>query len=116
MSLATLLNRPCTIIHRTDSGEEDDYGDAIPTETYVETTCEIQQVRSDEPALEGEHSVTDWNLYLPVDVLIDTGDAVLVGEVEYEVVGDPWHADSGSPQVHHTEVRVRKTGTQEVGS
>lgn len=41
MSLSALLNRPCVITRRVDSGT-DDYGDPSTASTTEDTVCELQ--------------------------------------------------------------------------
>lgn len=117
--LSNLLNRRCTIITRTASGDEDDYGNDLPGETVTETVCEIQQRQRDEPGDQGELSVTGWLLILPAGTLIRTGDSVVIdGGHEYEVVGDPWPLrNPRTQQESHIEASVRRTaGDEETGS
>jgi hypothetical protein len=111
MSLATLLNRPVTIIGRSASGDEDAYGNDVATETLTETVCELQQVRREEPAGEGETTRTDWLLILPAGTPVRTGDIAVVGGLEYELVGDPWQARNPRTRVEsHIEATCRRTG------
>lgn len=108
MSVKALANRPCTIITRV-AGDVDDYGDETYTETEVETTCELQQIQRDEPQTAGELSVTHWLLILwDTSIDLDTASVVEVESVRYEMVGDPWVADSGSAAVHHIEATLIK--------
>jgi hypothetical protein len=116
MSLATLLDKPCLIVSRSDSGSFDAHGNEIPTETTVDTVCELQQQQRLEPATEGELSDTRWVLFLPDGTDIDTSDAVVVDGKVYELVGDPWDARSGSPDMWHIEASVRRTAGGEQGS
>lgn len=113
MLVARLLTRPCTITSRTDSGEVNDYGDPVLTETTTETVCELQkQVRraSEEPAAAGELSDTLWDLFLPAGTTVGTGDVVTVDGATYEMVGAPWavrHPRTGEET--HVEAGVRRT-------
>lgn len=110
--LSQLLNRPCTITSRTASGEIDESGDETYTPTTVETVCELQQRRRDEPDAQGEFSDTDWLIFLPAGTAIDTSDTVTVDGVTYEVVGDPWPARNPRTQtVSHVEASLRKAGS-----
>ncbi len=109
----SLMNTPCTIVRRSDSGEIDDYGNAVDSESTFDTVCDLQQRQRDEPETGGEFSVTVWDLFLPVDTPIDTSDVVIVGDAEYEVTGDPWNANQGSAAVNHTAATLRKTGNIE---
>jgi hypothetical protein len=69
--------------------------------------CEIQQTKRDEPGDAGELSVTTWTAFLPHGTEIDTGDTLTVGDVEYEVIGDPWPATTGSPDMWHVEATLK---------
>lgn len=117
MSLSELLNKPCTIVSRSDEGDIDAYGVEIPTETETATVCELQQERRDEPDDAGELSITTWMLFLPHNTRFKTGDAVIVGTYTYEAVGDSWNAEQGSVDMWHVEARVKRTaGDDELGS
>ena len=113
MLVSRLITRPCSITRRVDSGEVNDYGDPVMTETTVETTCELQkQVRraSEEPAGHGEFSDTLWDLFLLPGTEVGTGDVVTVDGVAYEMVGEPWpvrHPRTGAQT--HIEAGVRRT-------
>lgn len=110
MSLSTLMSRPCTIIRRTSDGDEDDFAPRGPVESYIDTVCEIQQAVRTEPMDAGNLSLTSWMVYMPVDTELDSSDALLIdGMGEFEVIGQPWRADTGSPAVHHLEATVRRT-------
>lgn len=111
--ISDLITRPCTLRLRSESGTEDDYGNDIPTETEVDTVCELQkEIRrsSEEPGGQGELSDTLWSLFLPAGTQIDTGDAVEVDGALYEMVGSPWpvrHPLTGVES--HVEASVRRT-------
>ncbi len=110
MSLAKLINRPCVITRRQDSDTDDDYGNEIPDEDLVDTVCELQQRRRDEPDDQGETSDTTWALFLLPDTLIGTADTITVDDVEYELIGAPWEARNPRTQVvTHLEATVRRT-------
>lgn len=109
MSLAALLNRPLTVLLRTDSSAVDEAGDTVYDETPVDVLGELQQIRRDEPTGE-EFSDTSWNLYLPAGTQISAGDVVLDGDDAYEVVGSPWEARNPRTQtVSHIEATLRQT-------
>lgn len=120
MPLSDLLNRPCTITRRSQSGTTDDYGNDIPAETTVETVCELQQRdrRADsEPDLAGELSDTLWLLVLPAETDIDTGDVVEVDGLVYEMFGDPWLArNPRTGEESHVECTLRRTASAEDAS
>lgn len=119
MTLATLVNRPCTIVSRTDSGSVNAYGDEINAENGTAALWELQQ----RGRSEGEDEVSDtrWSAYFLPDVALHSGDAIVDGETgeTYEVEGEPWRARN--PRTHavsHVEASVRRTGgpEDEVGS
>jgi hypothetical protein len=112
MTLAQLLNRTCTLVIRSASAEEDDYGNAIEDESSVETVCEIQQRQRSETADEGELSDTSWLGVFPAGTDLRTADAVIVeGLGQFELVGDPWTARNPRTQAEsHVEATLRRTG------
>lgn len=115
--LAQLLNRPCTILRRSESGSEDDYGNEIPDEQQVETVCELQQRSRQEPGNEGELSDTSWLAIFPAGTELDTGDGLLVDDQKYEMVGDPWIARNPRTRaVSHVEATLRRTESEAAGS
>jgi hypothetical protein len=110
MTLTSLLSRSGTILSRTAGTALDTYGEPLQGTTSTAVACEVQQVQSDEPGDQGEFSVTGWKGYFPTGTTLDTGDAVSVsGMGTFEVVGEPWDANSGSSAVHHMEVSLRRT-------
>lgn len=117
MPIDLLMNLPVTIVSRTDGGDADEYGNAIPTENATQTVGELQQIRRDEPDAAGETSDTRWLLVLPAGTAINTGDAVIVDNEVFEVVGAPWPARNPRTQaVHHLEATLRRTAGDEGGS
>lgn len=117
MSLTTLINRPCTITRRSESGNTDDYGNDVPDEETVETVCELQQTQRMEPGNEGELSDTHWTLFLLPGTEISGADVVTVDGESYEVVGDPWNARNPLTQLpSHIEASLRRTAGSESGS
>lgn len=111
MTLEKLINLPCTIIRRSDSAEEDDYGNALAGAEEVDTVCEIQQKMRDENA-EGEPASADWLGIFPAGTTIDSDDAVEVDGIgRFEVIGAPWSARNPRKQtVSHIEATLRRTG------
>lgn len=107
--VTSLINRPCTIRRRSASGV-DAYGGEIFTTTNVETCCELQQARRDEPADGGEVSYDTWTIFLLPDESIDTGDAIIVDGHAYELIGEPWTARNPRTQTDsHIEITARRT-------
>lgn len=106
--LADLMNRTCSVVRRYPSGTEDDYGNEIPGETTTVTVCEFQQrQRSEDEEVVSEEQ---WLVILPAATNIDTADVLIVDEVEYELVGQPWPArNPRTKEVSHIEATVVRT-------
>jgi hypothetical protein len=109
-----LINKPCTLVRRLASADEDELGNEVPAEDPLDTVCELQMNRSEEPVGAGEAAISTWTFYFPPGTAIRTGDAVEVdGFGEFEFVGDGWDAKTGSPKVWHVEVQAKQTEPEE---
>jgi len=111
--ISDLLTLPATIVRRSSDGTIlDIYGNEIPSETRLNTVCELQQQRRTE---EGDAvAVGDFVLFLPPDTLLDTNDVVIVDGRQYEVIGPPWYArNPRTGQQHHVECSLRRTSGEE---
>jgi nucleoid DNA-binding protein len=116
VTLAKLLNTPCTILRRSASGAEDSYGNPIETEEEIETVAEIQQQQRSEAGDAGELSDTAWLGVFPAGTDLRTGDAVRIDGIGgFELVGDPWPArNPRTQQASHVEASLRRTmGSEE---
>jgi hypothetical protein len=114
VSLASLMSRNAIIIRRNLSGSTDIYGDDAKTESVISTTCELQQEERTEEG-GGAISETRWVGFFPVSLDLQSEDAVEVDGYEYELVGDPWVADTGNVAVHHLEATLRRVrGTEDI--
>lgn len=110
----SLIATPCTIVRRLAGEDIDELGNPIAGEEFVETVCELQQKRRDEPLLEGEYGTSAWDCFFPSGTEIDTTDGVIIEpHGEFEVVGNPWHANQGSAAVNHVATTLRRTGDVE---
>jgi hypothetical protein len=113
MSISTLINRPCVILQRSQPGSVDSYGNLETVDVEAETVCALQKqatLASSEPAGEGEFSATGWNIFLLAGVDINTGDAVVVDGLTYELVGDPWPVrNERTGVISHLEAEARRT-------
>lgn len=118
MTVATLMNRPCTITLRSTGTTEDDYGNLIDDEEFVDTVCEIQQKTRDEPEALGETSVTLWDAFFPAGTVTDTAASVDVeGLGVFEFVGDSWPVRNPRTQIEsHVQATVKRVGPSEDGS
>jgi len=113
--LTELMNLPVTIVRRSASGVEDDYGNEIPAETSIQTVCEFQQKARGE---EDENlASTQYMLFLPAGTDIDAGDVVVIEGLEYQMAGDPWFARDPESQTNsHVEATLVRTSGSEDGS
>lgn len=115
MAVARLINRPCSIVHRTDSGEVDGDGNTVYDEETIETVCELQQRdRAENP--EGI-SDTLWDLFLLAGTPTGPRDTITI-DAEYEYVGEAWVVyDPFRRRASHIEATARRTnGAPEGGS
>lgn len=119
MTLTDLINRPCTITRRTAGATQSAYGDLLVEETTTAAVCELQQRQHTEDDELGELSITVWDLFLLADTDIQTGDAITVDGIEYEVIGDPWRARNPRTQTEsHVQATVKRSSStgEPVGS
>lgn len=123
MTITNLMNRPVQIVRRGPSGTTDDYGNEIPGETVVSTVCEFQNQRGRSDAEDGSHNElaeSRWDVFLPADTDITSGDALIVDGLEYEVDGEAWPVRNPLTQtMSHVEVTVKRvagSGDGEDGS
>lgn len=116
MSVTRLINRPCTLILRSQAATvEDDYGTEIPGETEeVETVCELQQIKRTEPPAAGETSDALYNCFFQPGTRCTTADAVRIDGLVYEMVGDPDIVRSPfNDRESHVHATVRRAGGAE---
>lgn len=99
------------------STDRDAHGREIPATGHTETFCDVQQRSRREPGDEGELSDTIWDGFFPPGTVLNTGDAVIVNALgRFELIGDPWSANTGSLGVAHVEATLRRTRGPEDGS
>lgn len=111
MSLARLINRPCTIKRKTEGETRDKHGNAVSEIVETETVCELQQNPGFRDEDEGVVSSTRWVIYLLPGESVGSGDTINVdGAGDFEVFGDPWEArNPRTRRASHIEVPVRRT-------
>lgn len=109
--IETLINTPCTLIHRRASGQRDAHGRPTITETAFPTLCEVQQRQTSEPGDAGELGDAICDVFLAASVAVTTGDAIYVpGQGEFELIGRPEVVtDSLTGIAHHIEATARQT-------
>jgi len=82
-----LIRTPC-VIHHSDPGVTDEYGDqpiAVVTDT-TERCYLAQSTRGETDEIEHER----WTIYFLPSALIDANDAVSVQGLDLQVLGNPW--------------------------
>lgn len=113
---ANLLNQDVTVIHISAGATKDAYGNKIPTRTPSDVRGCLQQVRRSEMRA-GEVSDDRYQLYLLPEVVIATGDEVVIDGLYYEVFGTPEKVTRATTgQVHHIEATLRRTAGAEESS
>lgn len=110
MNPARLMTLDVTIVHVTQTGAADEYGN--PTEQTTETTVkgERQQVGADEQNRDANVAADTEALFLVPTATVDAGDRVRIAGATFEVIGPPWtvrHPRSG--ETTHIEARIRRT-------
>jgi hypothetical protein len=101
----------CSVVSRNTAGTAVDvYGNVTPANSgTVSVACDIQQIRRAEPGDEGELSVTEWMAFFPTGTVVDTSDQITEATLgTFEVVGDPWDANTGSAAVDHVAATLKK--------
>lgn len=107
--LSRLLSQSGTIVRRVESGLTDSYGNDMPTETLIGTSCLVQQVRTGETS--GEAPSTSFLAFFPAGTMIDAPDYFILDGARYEVDGDAAHPASVLTGAEsHVEVTLRRVG------
>lgn len=110
MSLASLLDEVCTIVHRAQTGAVDRYN----SPTWVETTtsnvaCYIEQTKPTEITIGRETQIADYLAAFLVGTVLDGSDRVIRGSHTFEVVGPPWEVwNPRTASVDHIEANLRE--------
>ena len=107
MSLASLINRPVTLRHKTGGTSIDRDGNEIPEVVEIDTVCELQQRQR----RENEEQIGDatWVAFFLPGETIGSGDELVVDNVVYQVEGDPWPArNPRTQQASHIEATLRR--------
>lgn len=94
MPLSTLINRPCTITRRSESGTTDEFGNDISKEETVETVYELQQRPAEDRETDDELAQAQLVAFFLPGTQLGSGDNVTDGldGLQREVVGEPWQA------------------------
>lgn len=81
------MNVPC-VVHHTDPGAVDEYGDhPLSILSSTDELCALQQSTTGEQAgIETEK----WALFFKPGVDIDANDSVDVQNMTFQVLGNPW--------------------------
>lgn len=98
MSLATLLNEPCTITPTT--------GDP------VDTLCYAEQLAASEDTVNATHQLDTWRILLPADTVVDGHATIAIPDRELvlEVQGPPHPVRNPRTRtIHHIELTAART-------
>jgi hypothetical protein len=110
MSVATLLDKPVTLVVKTGGGF-DDYGQPIWETTLVPASCYYQFVATDEVDSASRQDM-DYRVFLPVDTDMTGLEAVDINAERYDVQGVPhlqWNPRLGKNE--YWLVRVRRAAS-----
>jgi hypothetical protein len=110
MSLAGLMNRPCSIVNVDTSGTEDVFGDVVYDETAtVATVCYVEQRQAREQTAGANTQIEEWLVVLPAGTVIDGAARVVVADLTLEVQGPPWPVWNPRTQaVSHIECTAKQ--------
>ena len=106
--LLSMLDRPCTIIGRSQTGPVDRYNEPTWLETSEPTVCYIEQTDTREITVGRNTGIATHLGVLPSGTVIDDSDRIEVGSTTYEVLGPParlWEPELGES---HVEVALRE--------
>lgn len=115
MPLPSIMRQTVTAVKRVKrldgSGNvvKDPHGiPIIDEQTFDVPRCSLQPVSTAETLGSADMTVSMWQLFAPPTVDLTSVDAIRVGTLSLEVVGDPqtWPSPGGRP--HHVEVLLRK--------
>jgi len=104
-----LIGRETVTVVTRSWGPPDTLGVAAKVETpHTVTGCAVVPLTTQEDVSDVDHVVTRWRLFGPPDMAVTVTDAVIVGDLTYEVDGDPqvWPDARGVP--HHLECYLRR--------
>jgi hypothetical protein len=88
--------------------EVDSYGDPILTETVDRDTYKgwLTQTSGEEMTVDRDTRISDWEVSLPAEAVIDANDQVIAQGKTFEVIGPPAQARQPG-RVHHIVARLR---------
>jgi len=105
--LLSMLDRPCTIISRSQTGPVDRYNQPTWEETTTTTVWYVEQIQARE-VTEGRTTGIATHLGVwPSGTIIDDSDKVSSDGVTYEVLGPPWPVWEPGAGASHVEATVR---------
>jgi hypothetical protein len=105
-TLLSMLDRPCTIIGRSQTGPVDRYNQPTWVETTVDTVCYIEQTDTREVTDGRTTGIATHLGVFPSGTEVDDSDKVTV-DVTYEVLGPPWRVWEPGTGESHVETNLR---------
>lgn len=105
--LLGMLDRPCTIVGRSQSGPVDRYNQPTWLDTSVDTVCYFEQTETRE-VTEGRSTGIATHLFVFASgTEVDDSDQVLVDGVRFEILGPPWRVWEPGVGESHIEASAR---------
>jgi len=110
VSYARLVNEPCTLTSRTESGPVDRYGNPTVVETTTSTVCYAEQKSASENTVDNTQ-VEVWEVdFLPDEEVDGLTEVTIPGRaLVLEIVGPPHHVRNPRTQVVE---QINATGTR----
>jgi hypothetical protein len=90
VSLLSLLSQPGSLVQRSQTGPEDEYGTPTWVEVNTPIVCHVQPRTSEELLQAASAGITTWKGWFPAGTLVDPADALLLDDGrQFEFVGPP---------------------------
>lgn len=105
--LLVALDRPCTIITRSQTGPVDRYNQPTWVETETSSTCYFEQTDAREVTLGRTTGIATHLAIHPSGTEIDDSDKVRIDGTLYEVLGPPWRVWEPGVGESHIETNLR---------
>lgn len=105
--LLSMMDRPCTIIGRSQTGPVDRYNKPTWVETNVDTVWYVEQTDTREVAEGRTTGIASHLGVFPSGTEVDDSDKVSSDDIIYEVLGPPWRVWEPGTGESHVEANLR---------
>ena len=105
--LLAALDRPCTIIGRSQTGPVDRYNQPTWIETETDSVCYFEQTEAREVTEGRTTGIATHLSVFPSGTEIDDSDKVRIEGVTFEVLGPPWRVWEPGAGESHVETNMR---------